>query len=98
MLAIPAPSRTALTVSRRQSSVGSLATRSANAEIAIAIPSDVTVMGRLYVSRIGRESASMPMKCIDQIPTPMTTAPPVIQAIAAVPRAFATRDARLNAV
>jgi hypothetical protein len=43
-------------------------------------------------------SASMPMKCIDQMPVPMAIPPPTNQAVAATPLDAVIRDARLSAV
>jgi hypothetical protein len=52
---------------------------SANQDAATAISSDRTVIGTSYDIGIGVRSASMPIKCIDQIPLPMEAAPPANQ-------------------
>jgi hypothetical protein len=45
---------------------------------------------------MGKEKDSMPMKCIDQIPQPMTSAPPVNQVHR--PDDTEIREAMLNVV
>jgi hypothetical protein len=47
---------------------------------------------------IGSEKASMPTKCIDQMPQPMATAPPVSHSLAGRWLALDTREDRLSAV
>jgi hypothetical protein len=42
--------------------------------------------------------ASMPMKCMDQMPPPMATAAAVSQALAAPPDVFSARPARSREV
>src|ERR1700722_14688858 len=78
---------------------GLLATERANPEIAMAITREATVRPRSYVRGIGSENANMPMKCIDQMPQPIASAPPTthIPVLADV-LARATRADRLSAV
>lgn len=47
---------------------------------------------------MGRLKASMPTKCMDQMPRPMAQAPPNSQKRAAAPRADVTRLAMPKAV
>jgi len=54
---------------------------SAIAETMIAMNSDSSVMGRSYATGTGRWKASIPMKCIDQMPLPMDTAPAISQVL-----------------
>jgi hypothetical protein len=46
---------------------------------------------------MGSENASMPTKCIDQIPVPIATEPPIHQGSAARRSATRTRLARSSA-
>ena len=75
MLEIPAPMITALPLSRGMVRRRPLVICRENPDVMIAIASDTRVVGTLYASGIGNEKASMPMKCMDQMPTPMATAP-----------------------
>ncbi|MCY1373894.1 hypothetical protein D9M69_611950 [compost metagenome] len=43
-------------------------------------------------------NASMPIKCIDQMPMPMATAPPAVHKCTARPLAVAMRPVRSSAV
>jgi hypothetical protein len=47
---------------------------------------------------MGSENANMPMKCIDQMPNPMETAPRISQALPAEWFDSATREASRNEV
>src|SRR5262245_4432077 len=47
---------------------------------------------------MGRLSASIPMKCMDQMPVPMETAPPASHARAAAPLEAVILEARSSAV
>ena len=64
----------------------------------IAITSVPIVLATSYASEMGSENASMPMKCIDQIPPPIAIAPPPSQRRADERFAFDTRTARTSAV
>jgi hypothetical protein len=55
---------------------GLFASASANAAVIMAMNSEATVVGMSYARAIGSDKASMPMKCIDQIPLPVASAPP----------------------
>src|SRR6185437_13228816 len=98
MAEMPMPMTMAPTLSRAKLTSARLARASAKPDTAMAISSEVTVMGMLYASGIGSEKASIPMKCMDQMPEPMATAPPMAQRRAAGPFERATRDARFSAV
>ncbi len=86
------------TASRVSPTCGRLAIESAKTETKMAITSDAMVIVMSYESGIGSEKASMPMKCIDQIPQPMAAPPPRTQMRAEWPLARATREDRLRAV
>ncbi len=75
-----------------------LAIHSAKPDTAMEMASETSVMPMSYDSGTGSEKASMPMKCIDQMPQPMAAAPPTIHNLGEEPFARATRDARLRAV
>src|ERR1700678_4003264 len=77
---------------------GRLAMPKANAEVTIAMNSEVTVVGKSYESAIGSEKASMPIKCIDQMPQPIASEPPLSQSFDGTPSLRATRAERLSAV
>ncbi len=77
---------------------GLFAILKANAEVIIAMNSEVIVVGMSYARAIGSEKASMPMKCIDQMPQPMASAPPLSQSLDGTPSLRATRAERLSAV
>ena len=64
----------------------------------MATPSETTVVATLYRSTMGREKAIMPMKCIDQMPMPIATAPPTRQNQTCSGLAAATRAASDSAV
>src|ERR1700679_1425136 len=72
----PEPISTALPASRIQLIVAKHTRQSANAESAIAIASDRAVIHGSYPIGTGRLNASIPTKCIDQMPMPMATDPP----------------------
>jgi hypothetical protein len=55
----------------------------ASATAKMAGRSDIIVRGTLKPCDIGSRNASMPMKCIDQIPSPVAMAPPTVHATAA---------------
>src|SRR5688572_21568060 len=59
---------------------------------------DNTVSGTSYPIGMGRLNASIPMKCIAQIPVPIETAPPINQTRAESPLDAVTRVARSRAV
>ena len=76
MALMPAPMIAAEKDSCTRLISGLLATESANPEMAMAITREATVRPRSYVRGIGSENANIPMKCIDQIPQPIASAPP----------------------
>src|ERR1700694_5595399 len=67
---MPTPVSSPLPSSLRLVNVPALIEYSANVEIATAIRSDSNVIGMSYDIGIGKRNASMPMKCIDQMPVP----------------------------
>src|SRR6476646_7498570 len=71
---------------------------SAKPETAIAISIEPSVMAMSYDMAMGSRNASMPMKCIDQMPMPIAKAPPSSQETAAAPEEAMMRDARSSAV
>ena len=71
---------------------------SANVETTIAMSIDSSVTPRSYAISIGSISASMPTKCIAQIPMPIATPPPTSHAGAACLLATRMRNANVNAV
>ena len=85
------------TASRARLTRGWLVKESANPDTAIAITSEAIVIGMSYDRRIGSERASIPMKCMDQMPHPMATAPPKAHS-RDWPLARATREDRPSAV
>src|SRR5579872_7477747 len=62
----------------------------------MAIASDSSVIGTLQPIGTGKENASMPMKCIDQIPPPIAVAAATIQPMRAQPVDDQMRDATLS--
>jgi hypothetical protein len=64
----------------------------------MAMNSEAMVVGMSYARAMGSEKASMPMKCIDQIPLPIASAPPTSQSRDNVPCARATRAESRSAV
>src|SRR6202043_2549227 len=76
---MPTPISSPLPSSLRVLNVPSLIEYSANVEIATAIRSDSNVIGMSYDIGIGKRNASMPMKCIDQMPVPSENPPPICQ-------------------
>ncbi len=95
---MPSPITTALAASATTPIFGRAAIHNAKPEVSIAITSEAIVLGTSYARGMGSENASMPMKCIDQIPPPIATAPPPSQRRADERFAFDTRTARLSAV
>src|SRR3954468_2037088 len=98
MAQMPRPMATAPRARRVSVICGGLAMESAKPEMAMAIASDARVVPTSYDSEIGRENASMPTKCIDQMPQPIATAPPVSHRRAGRWFALDTREERLSAV
>ncbi|MNJ49159.1 hypothetical protein D3C77_443770 [compost metagenome] len=98
MLLIPAPMISAPKPSWIQGKVGWLTSHRAKPDDSPAISNDSKVRVRSYPNEIGRLKASMPMKCIDQIPKPMANAPPLIHRYTARPLAVAMRPVRSSAV
>jgi len=64
----------------------------------MAMARETSVIATLYERAIGSEKASMPMKCIDQMPQPMATAPPPSQSRPDDPVIRATREDNRSAV
>src|SRR6185437_1806064 len=95
---MPAPMMTELTASRRRDRSRRLEIASANKEVSIPMSRDARLISMLYRSGIATEKASMPMKCIDQMPMPIEAAPPSSQSIPARRSAPATRSVSLSAV
>src|SRR5882724_12761340 len=78
---------------------GRLAMESAKPDKPIATASEARVVPVSYESAIGKERASMPTKCIDQMPQPIDTAPPASQSCAVgLCVLLATRADRFRAV
>jgi hypothetical protein len=75
-----------------------LASAKANAEVITAMNSEAIVVGMLYARAIGSEKASMPMKCIDQTPLPIASAPPMSHSLDGTPFERATRADKRRAV
>src|SRR5580692_4882856 len=99
MALMPAPMIVAENDSWTMLISGLLATDSANPEMAMAMTREAIVRPRSYVRGIGSEKASMPMKCIDQMPQPIASAPPTTHMPVLVEfLARATRADRLSAV
>ncbi len=73
---MPRPITVALATRRPSPISARLVIQSANPETTMAIASEPRVIAMLYDKGIGKDRASMPMKCIDQMPQPMATAPP----------------------
>ena len=78
---------------------GLFAMPKAKPEMMMAMSSEARVVGMSYARAMGSEKASMPMKCIDQMPLPIASAPPMshnrLEGAAFV---RATRAERLRAV
>ncbi|VWB34784.1 hypothetical protein BSE24067_01518 [Burkholderia seminalis] len=64
----------------------------------MAISSDSNVMAGSYPTGIGNAKASMPTKCIDQMPVPITQAAPTSHQCAARPWAVLMRPAMSSTV
>jgi hypothetical protein len=79
MAEMPAPRRTGPTGRCEKLIRGLFAMPKAKPEIMIAMSSEARVVGMSYARAMGSEEASMRMKCIDQMPVPMATAPPESQ-------------------
>ena len=79
MAAMPRPIRVPAPSRRLKPRRPELAIWSAKPEATMAITSEATVIGMSYAIGIGSSKASMPMKCMDQIPAPMEKAPPISQ-------------------
>src|SRR5690348_1639553 len=82
---MPPPMHTPATTRRRRPSVPPLIVCNAMYDETMANAIDTKVMRALYGTGIGRLNASMPTKCIDQMPTPMATAPPSSHSLCADP-------------
>lgn len=76
---MPAPISRAPAINRDQGSSSLQTIHSAKAEQPMAMTSDSRVSGRSYPMGIGRLNASMPTKCMAQMPMPMAVAPPANQ-------------------
>src|SRR5437867_1927137 len=53
--------------------------------------------GKRKCARKGKRQASIPVKCIDQMPKPIAVAPPISQALRTQPLAAVTRPPRSSA-
>jgi hypothetical protein len=98
MAEIPPPSNSAPSERWKMLIRGVFAIARASAEVIIAMNSEVTVVGMSYARAMGSEKASMPMKCIDQIPLPMASAPPSSHSRDSAPRVRTTRTESPRAV
>src|SRR3569833_4463624 len=99
MAEMPTPRRMAPRLRGAKLIRGLFAIPKAKPEMMMAMSSDATVVGMSYARAMGSEKASMPMKCIDQMPLPIASAPPMSHNLldgAAFARA--TRAERLSAV
>ena len=94
---MPAPVVVAAIARRRRGSSGALATVSATAQTAVAAHHESSVSPGASPMAIGSENASMPKKCIDQMPVPRTTDPPNHQRRASVRLPLCMRLARSRA-
>jgi hypothetical protein len=97
MPAMPIPMIPAAIASAVRVSVGRVTVCSAKPEMMTAMSNDAAVIGRSKAIGIGRCSASIPMKCIDQMPVPMAQAPPISQYLAVRGDAAVRRLARSRA-
>ena len=97
MALMPAPMRTALTASRVRLSSAWLTCHSARPEAATGSSRDTMVIGMSKAISIGSWKASIPTKCMAQMPEPIAIAPPTVQASMVRPFDCATRPARLSA-
>src|SRR5688572_16203924 len=95
---MPIPTSVALTVSVAALSTERRTVYSANPETTTAISSESSVIGRSNAIGMGSSNASMPMKCMDQMPAPMAKAPQTSQYQERFSLADATRPARSSAV
>src|SRR5258708_38874575 len=89
---MPRPIRTAPGARFRMLSELRVAVYKAKPETTIAMNIDSSVVSTSYAMGIGRLNASMPMKCMDQMPMPMAKAPPSSQEAAAAPVEAAMRE------
>ncbi len=95
---MPRPISTPPAASRRQLRELRVTVSKAKPETTIAISIEAMVIPMSYAIGTGRLKASMPMKCIDQMPIPMANAPPRSQDTAAAPVDAVMREARSSAV
>src|SRR5579862_7445872 len=98
MAEIPVPMTSAPAASRGKLVCRVLAIESANPELKIATSKELSVIAMSYVRGMGRENASMPMKCMAQMPVPMAREPPDSHSHEREPGARATRADRRSAV
>ena len=94
MQQMPAPIASDPAARRRTESEPRLATASAIADTATAAIHESNVRNLVYPSAMGNENASMPTKCMDQMPVPMATEPPIHQDRATPRSLVRTRFAR----
>ena len=92
------PIQTAPPISASGPSAGRLAMNKASADAPIATTTESSTRERPYRIGIGRWKASMPMKCMLQMPTPMATEPPASHAKRSAPRAAVILAASSSAV
>ena len=98
MAQMPVPISSAPQPKRLHPSRGPPAIQRAQPEVKMATPSDTKVVVMLYRRVMGSDMAIMPMKCMDQMPTPMATAPPISQNRTCRALEAATRAASDSAV
>src|SRR4051812_1799463 len=77
MAEMPRPRRMAPRLRCGKLICGLFAMPKAKPEMTMAMSSEARVVGMSYARAIGSEKASMPMKCIDQMPLPIASAPPM---------------------
>src|SRR4030081_655696 len=98
MAEMPAPMTSDPLARRARPLFGWLGSLRAKPELKKGRHSEAMVGVRSYESGMGRDKASIPMKCIDQMPVPIDMAPPASHSCAEEPVARATRAARRRAV
>ena len=98
MAEMPAPITRPPIPSRANPRCAPLESLMATPEVTIAIARDKSVVGTSYRRGIGNEKASMPMKCMDQMPIPIANAPPRSHHRLTERSAAATWAASFNAV
>ena len=95
---MPLPINSALTVNTFHAALPRRIAESASAALATAGTSEKSVVGTSYASGTPRWKASMPTKCIDQMPMPIANAPEISHTRAARRSDSVTRDPSSSAV